>query len=107
MSVQTVLLDFSIEIEKIANDCLRKDVTLCMIKILQEKYFPNLQIIYDIVTSDGYLCLLTEDNVTYITIRFFTQTGLITLNIEYFKKNDETPKINFDVRFSYLKLNLK
>lgn len=102
MSVQTVLLDFSIDNEKINDESKCKEMTSSIKKILEEKYFSDLEIIYEIKTSDGFLCLLTKDNVI-MNIRFFcgAEAGLITLNIEYFKKNDETPKINFDVRIFF------
>uniref|UniRef100_T1GP33 Spermidine synthase tetramerisation domain-containing protein n=1 Tax=Megaselia scalaris TaxID=36166 RepID=T1GP33_MEGSC len=47
-------------------------------------------------TADGYLVLLTENNATIITVRFFTEPGLITMNIEYYLDNGKEQLLSFD-----------
>lgn len=95
MSVNTVLLDFSIEPNQIADDLSRKDV-LKKIRDHLSKYFPQLSFIYDMITDDGYLCILKEAAGVIITIRFFHQ-GLITINVEYYRAENEPSKLSFDV----------
>jgi len=103
MSVQTILLDFSIEPDRIGDDCARKTL-LKQIKEILEKYFPQLKFAYDILTDDGYLVMYTETNGLTITVRFFHQ-GLIILNIEYYKIDCEPQRISFEVRiFKFIKM---
>lgn len=95
MAANTVLLDFSIEPSRIADEASRKDM-LKVIKENLEKYFGNLKIIYDMLVDDGYLCILSDNAATIFTIRFFNE-GLITINIEYWKKEDDSQRISFEV----------
>lgn len=95
MAANTVLLDFSIEPSRIADEASRKDM-LKVIKENLEKYFGNLKIIYDMLVDDGYLCILSDTAATIFTIRFFNE-GLITINIEYWKKEDDSQRISFEV----------
>lgn len=95
MSVQTVLLDFTIDPHRIGDEIGRKDL-LKIIKVALEKYFANLKFTYDVLTDDGYLVLLSDKNLTFINIRFFNH-GIITINIEYFKAEHEQQHFSFDV----------
>lgn len=99
MAANTVLLDFSIEPSRIADEASRKDM-LKVIKENLEKYFSNLKIIYDMLVDDGYLCILSDTAATIFTIRFFNE-GLITINIEYWKKEDDSQRISFEVCKKY------
>lgn len=95
MSANTVLLDFSLDPARINDEVSRKDIVrLC--KEGLEKYLTGLKISYDMLTADGYLCILNEaGSGTIVTIRFFEQ-GLITINVEYYRKDGDEPKISFE-----------
>lgn len=96
MSANTVLLDFSIEPSRIGDELSRKDI-IKVIKENLEKYFGNLKIIYDMLIVDGYMCILNDNEATIFNLRFFNE-GLITINIEYYKKENDSQKISFEVR---------
>ncbi|XP_037037517.1 spermine synthase isoform X2 [Bradysia coprophila] len=94
MSVQTVLLDFSIDPVRIGDEVASKDL-LKFIKQGLKKYFENLKFVYDLKTDDGYLCLFTDKNLVFIQIRFFNH-GIITINIEYFKSDTGNQIMSFE-----------
>lgn len=96
MAANSVLLDFSIEANRITDELTRKDIVK-VIKENVEKYFGSLKLIYDMLVDDGYLCILSDDKGVIINLRFFNE-GLITLNIEYYKKASEPQRISFEVR---------
>lgn len=98
MSVQTVLLDFSIDPVRITDEIASKDLVK-LIKQGLDKYFENLKFVYDLKTDDGYLCLYTNKNLVLIQIRFFNH-GIITINIEYFKGENERQVLSFEVSSS-------
>ncbi|XP_058122601.1 spermine synthase isoform X1 [Anopheles ziemanni] len=95
MSANTVLLDFSLDPARINDEVSRKDIVrLC--KEGLEKYLTGLKISYDMLTADGYLCILNESSSgTIVTIRFFEQ-GLITINVEYYRRDGDEPKLSFE-----------
>ena len=95
MAANTVLLDFSIEPNRITDELTRKDIVK-VIKENVEKYFGSLKLIYDMLVDDGYLCILSDSTGVIFTLRFFNE-GLITLNIEYYKKESDEQKISFEV----------
>ncbi|XP_053672675.1 spermine synthase isoform X1 [Anopheles nili] len=95
MSANSILLDFSLDPARIIDEVSRKDIVR-MCKENLEKYLTALKICYDMLTADGYLCILNETGTgTIVTIRFFEQ-GLITINVEYYRKDGDEPKISFD-----------
>lgn len=99
MSVQTVLLDFTVDPIRIADEIACKDL-FKVVRIALEKYFPDLKFMYDVITADGYLCMLSERNVTFVNVRFFQQ-GIITVNIEYFKEAGKPQQFSFDVSVTW------
>lgn len=100
MSANTVLLDFSIEPSRINDELSRKDI-IKVIKENLEKYFGNLKMIYDMLVDDGYMCIFNDSSATILNVRFFNE-GLITINIEYFKKEGDNQRISFEVNFFLL-----
>lgn len=94
MSANSVLLDFSLEPSRIGDEVSRKDIVK-QCKEHLEKYLPGLKITYDMLTDDGYLCILNAPGAVVTTIRFFNQ-GLITINVEYYRAECEPPKISFE-----------
>lgn len=94
MSVHTVLLDFSLDPSRVNTDVESKIVVKSILESLK-KYFAEPVLIFETTCGDGYLALFKDGN-TIISIRCFHH-GLITLNIEYFKKDSEEGKISFDV----------
>lgn len=99
MSVQTVLLDFSIEPSRISDDTARKNVTKQLTSTL-EKYFPEMQLIFETTVDDGYLSIYSEKNLVLLNVRLFDQ-GIITINIEYFKSDCDNQRLSFDVSNIY------
>jgi hypothetical protein len=95
MAANSVLLDFSIEASRVTDELSRKDIVK-VIKENVEKYFGNLKMVYDMLVDDGYLCILSDNSGVIFTLRFFNE-GLITLNIEYFRKDSDPQKISFEV----------
>lgn len=95
MSANSILLDFSLDPARIIDEVSRKDIVRVCKEGL-EKYLAGLKISYDMLTADGYLCILNETGTgTIVTIRFFEQ-GLITINVEYYRKDGDEAKISFD-----------
>lgn len=96
MSANTVLFDFSLEPARISDEQSRKDILKIIVSKLNS-YFPGAKVIYELTTDDGFLCILQDKEVLF-HVRFFLE-GLITINIEYYRKKDESEKINFEVRY--------
>uniref|UniRef100_A0A182RX25 PABS domain-containing protein n=1 Tax=Anopheles funestus TaxID=62324 RepID=A0A182RX25_ANOFN len=95
MSANSILLDFSLDPARIIDEVSRKDIVRVCKEGL-EKYLAGLKISYDMLTADGYLCILNETGTgTIVTIRFFEQ-GLITINVEYYRKDGDEAKISFE-----------
>lgn len=95
MSAQTVLLDFSIDSSRIGDEVAQKDV----VKLLQNglfEFFPQLKLIFETTTSDGHLCVFSQNDTIFVNARFFNH-GLITINIEFFKDDAEQSLVTFDV----------
>ena len=99
MAANSVLLDFSIEPNRVTDESSRKDI-IKVIKENLEKYFGNLKTVYDMLVDDGYLLILSDNSGVICTLRFFNE-GLITLNIEYFRKESEPQRISFEVGVNF------
>lgn len=95
MSVQTVLLDFSIDPCRITDEFSRKNVMKVIIDCLAN-HFKNITFVYDILTADGYLSVYSDKNIVFFNIRLFNH-GIITINIEYYKAETEVQMLTFDV----------
>lgn len=95
MAAQTVLLDFSIDSSRISDEVAQKDVVKLLEKGLLE-FFPQIKLIFETSTSDGHLCVFSQNDTVYVNARFFNH-GIITINIEFFKGDAEQPIVNFDV----------
>lgn len=95
MSVQTVLLDFSIEPSRLSDEVSRKELVKNLHNSLIE-YFPELTLIFEAATGDGYLCIFSEKQIVLVNVRLFNQ-GIITINVEYYKSECEQQRLTFDV----------
>lgn len=95
MSVQTILLDFSLDPARLGDESGQKTVFSHLETVLKD-YVPNLILAADIKIDDGSLKLLTGKRGTTVSVRLFDR-GLVTVNIEYYKEDSEEPLINFKV----------
>ncbi|XP_053602324.1 spermine synthase isoform X2 [Plodia interpunctella] len=93
MSVQTLLLDFSIEPARLGDENGQKTVFGQLETVLKD-YIPNLILAADINIEGGSLKLLTGKKGTTVSVRLFDR-GLVTVNIEYYKEESEDPLISF------------
>ncbi|KAL1131402.1 hypothetical protein AAG570_011019 [Ranatra chinensis] len=90
MSVNTVLLDFTLKSEDVLSD--EQEEALC--KVLSAAV-PNVTKINSVVLNDGgKLLLFTAAKESFITVRSFPK-GVLTINIEYFKEDKEEQFFNF------------
>lgn len=101
MSVQTVLLDFSVEAGR-AEDERGQKALLAALEPLLRRHLPGLaaaarlQVPHD---CGSLLVLLAEKGVS-VSVRVFPQ-GLITINIEYYKADGDKPLLDFEVTSTY------
>ncbi|XP_072940896.1 spermine synthase [Epargyreus clarus] len=93
MSVQTMLLDFSIDPARLGDESGQKAVFGQLETVLKD-YIPNLLLAADIKIDGGSLKLLTGKKGTTVSVRLFDR-GLVTVNIEYYKEDSEEPVISF------------
>ncbi|CAH0729020.1 unnamed protein product, partial [Brenthis ino] len=93
MSVQTILLDFSMDPARLSDENGQKTVFSQLETVLKD-YVPNLILAADIKVDGGSLKLLTGKRGTTVSVRLFDR-GLVTVNIEYYKADNEEPLINF------------
>ncbi|CAK1552804.1 unnamed protein product [Leptosia nina] len=93
MSVQTVLLDFSLDAARVADESGQKAVFEQLVTVLKE-YLPNLILAAEISIDGGSVKILTAKKGVTASIRLFDR-GLVTVNIEYYKEDNEDPLINF------------
>ncbi|XP_014242677.1 spermine synthase isoform X2 [Cimex lectularius] len=88
MAVNTILLDFTVKSSEMH---MHEELVT---KVLGN-YLPQLNKTFNRRMDDGgFLLVLTADRGAFVTVRGFPQ-GLITLNIEYYKKDSEEEIINF------------
>lgn len=95
MSVQTILLDFSMDPARLGDENGQKAVFTQLETVLKD-YVPNLILAADIKVDGGSLKLLTGKKGTTVFVRLFDR-GLVTVNIEYYKEDNEEPLISFKV----------
>ncbi|CAH2106981.1 unnamed protein product [Euphydryas editha] len=93
MSVQTILLDFSIDPARLGDESGQKTVFNQLETVLKD-YVPNLILAADIKIDGGSWKLLTGKRGTSVSVRLFDR-GLVTVNIEYYKEDNEEPLISF------------
>ncbi|XP_022816652.1 spermine synthase [Spodoptera litura] len=92
MSVQTLLLDFSIDPARLGDEIGQKTVFGQLETVLKE-YIPNLILATELKLEGGSLKLLTGKKGSTVSVRLFDR-GLVTVNIEYYKEENEEPLIN-------------
>ncbi|CAH3987739.1 spermine synthase [Pieris brassicae] len=93
MSVQSVLIDFSLDSARLADESGQKSVFEQLQTMLKE-YLPNLLLAAEISLDGGSLKILTGMKGVTVSIRLFDR-GLVTINVEYYKDDSEDPLITF------------
>lgn len=93
MSVQTLLMDFSIDPARLGDESGQKAVFSQLENVLKD-YVPNLILAAEVAVDGGSLKLLTGKKGTTVSVRLFDR-GLVTVNIEYYKEDSEEPLISF------------
>ncbi|XP_063621210.1 spermine synthase isoform X3 [Cydia splendana] len=93
MSVQTLLMDFSIDPARLGDESGQKAVFSQLETVLKD-YVPNLILAAEVAVDGGSLKLLTGKKGTTVSVRLFDR-GLVTVNIEYYKEDSEEPLISF------------
>lgn len=96
MSVQTLLLDFSVDPARLGDENGQKTVFNQLETVLKD-YIPNLILAAEVKVDGGSLKLLTGKKGSTVAVRLFDR-GLVTVNVEYYKEDSEEPLINFKVR---------
>ncbi|KAJ1528729.1 hypothetical protein ONE63_007119 [Megalurothrips usitatus] len=94
MAVNTVLLDFSVDKETVA-DRHKRDLTLMNIEAALNEFIRNIVKAHLVEMPDGFLQILTADRGVSVTVRGFVE-GFIAVNIEYFKGEEEPPLFNYE-----------
>lgn len=104
MVAHTVLLDFTVSSSMIADIEKRSNLKSTIANVLAE-HFTGLKPLTESNIDGSLLVLYTGPRGSLITVRGYTE-GLVTLNIEYYKQDDEEALLTFEVGCSKLIENL-
>lgn len=96
MVAHTVLLDFTIPSNVIVDVEKCSNLKLAIANVLQE-HFDSLKPLIESSIDGSFLVLYTGPKDSLITVRGYTE-GLITINIEYYKRDEEEALFNFEVQ---------
>ncbi|XP_012272731.1 spermine synthase [Orussus abietinus] len=94
MVAHTVLLDFTIPDNIIIDPEKRSNLKSTIANVLCE-YLVGLKLLMESNLDGSWIVLYTGPRDSLVTIRGYTE-GLVTLNIEYFKRDDEAPLLTFE-----------
>lgn len=95
MSVHTIMMDFSIDPNRVLDSKGQKSVYDRIIEKLNE-HFDKLTFLNEVKIDGGSLKLYSSVRGSVFYIRIY-ERGLITINLEYYKVENEEPLITFDV----------
>jgi len=95
MVAHTVLLDFTVSTSVIADMEKRSSLKSTIANVLAE-YFTGLKLLIESNIDGNLLILYTGPRGSLITVRGYSE-GLITLNIEYYKQDDQEALLTFEV----------
>ncbi|XP_011054008.1 PREDICTED: spermine synthase isoform X3 [Acromyrmex echinatior] len=97
MVAHTVLLDFTVSSSVIADMEKRSGLKSAIANVLAE-HFTGLKPLTESNIDGSLLILYTGPRGSLITVRGYTE-GLITLNIEYYKQDDQEALLTFEWRY--------
>ncbi|CAL7946042.1 unnamed protein product [Xylocopa violacea] len=95
MVAHTVLLDFTVPSDVILDVEKRSNLKLAIANVLQE-HFDGLKPLTESSIDGSFLVLYTGPKGSLITVRGYTE-GLITVNIEYYKRDEEEALLDFEL----------
>lgn len=95
MSVNTILLDFAVDPSTVKNESQISTVLSSIENVLRE-YLTNLKKLTTVALEADRLFLYSSDGSATTNIRV-SNTGLITLNIEFLIGEAQEPLLNFEV----------
>lgn len=105
MAVNTVLIDFSVEETKLQEENYR-DSVIKGVETVLTNHLKELQPLYSTKLTGNLASQASQVNIyqsirgALVTLRIFNN-GLVTVNIEYYKSNEEEAIISYDVRFNF------
>lgn len=97
MVAHTVLLDFTVSGNVIADVEKRSNLKSRIANVLSE-HFVGLKPLTESNIDGSLLVLYTGPRGSLITVRGYSE-GLITVNIEYYKRDDEEALLSFEVTY--------
>ena len=95
MVAHTVLLDFTVSANAIADSEKRLNLKSSIANVLKE-HFLGLKPLTESYIDGSLLVLYTGPRGSLITVRGYSE-GLVTVNIEYYKRDDEDALLTFEV----------
>ncbi|KAF3423807.1 hypothetical protein E2986_05150 [Frieseomelitta varia] len=98
MVAHTVLLDFTVPSSVIVDVEKRSNLKIAIANVLQE-HFDSLKPLTESSIDGSFLVLYTGPKGSLITVRGYTE-GLITVNIEYYKRDEEEALLDFELQIS-------
>lgn len=95
MSVNTLLLDFSVQPDDLKNE---QDMSAAATKVenVLRDHVTGLKVVNSFPVEGGFFKLYTSDGGVISSIRVFS-SGLVTLNVEYFRGEDQEPIFDYKV----------
>ncbi|XP_051173460.1 spermine synthase isoform X2 [Leptopilina boulardi] len=103
MVAHTVLLDFTVSSNAIVDSEKRSNLKSNIANVLKE-HFVGLKPLTESYVDGSLLVLYTGPRGSLITIRGYPE-GLITINIEYYKRDDEEALLTFE-QWRYLEVDV-
>lgn len=95
MAANTLLLDFSVQPSDLKTDQDLSAVATKIESVLRD-YLTNLKTVNSLPVDGGLLKLYTSDRGVTTSVRVYN-SGLITVNIEYFKGDGQEPVLDYKV----------
>lgn len=97
MVAHTVLLDFTVSANVIADKEKRSNLKSTIAGVLSE-HLIGLKLLTESNVDGSLLVLYTGPRGSLITVRGYCE-GLVTVNIEYYKRDDEEALLSFEVNY--------
>lgn len=95
MAVNTILFDFSVDHNSVKNESLLLIAATQIENVLRD-YLSNLKNIHNFNLEGGLVKIYTADPGATVNVRIYNK-GLITLNLDYFKEENDKPILSYEV----------